>query len=367
MATMNPLERKARHSFVKGMVVAGLIGVVAAAALIMVIVQMKGEEKERLESMVDVYVLSQEVKSGQIITSDMMVKKKIEGAVAPKNRIDDVSQYYLRDQNNNQIISTGVKEENGVKTPVLSVVIPDTNGNMQQYEIQNLSSDYTTGVITVNGGQQPIIIKSIPVVAKVNMTANTILTSETVVESNELTDNTTRKQEFNVLALPADIETDDIVDVRLRMPDGTDYIVVSKKTITVLDEGGIPSLNTVSMELSEAETLMMSNAIVEAYQMKGSKLYVARYVEPGIQTQATATYTPNAEVQTLIRDNPNIIQEAKNAISANFNGTNRDNITSELNKYDEDERDSAVESGTSSEISAQQDERQTYLDSLSGQ
>lgn len=358
MATMNPLERKARHSFVKGMVVAGLIGVVAAAALIMVIVQMKGEEKERLESMTKIYVLNQDVKSGQVITGEMMVQKEIENTVIPSNAVTNVSNYFLRDQNGNQIVS---KSDNNGNTALFVV--------MNNVEYQLDTDDYMTGTINVNGSQQAIIISGSPVIAKVNMSANTIVTSETIAESNELTDDTTRKQEYNILALPADIETDDIVDVRLRMPDGTDYIVVSKKTITVLDEGGIPSLNTISMELSETETLMMSNAIVEAYQIPGSKLYVARYVEPGIQAEATITYVPSAEVQNLIYSNPNIVQQAKSELNSRYNeqSGNRDNVNNELNKYDQDERDSSVESGTSSEISAQQDERQTYLDSLSGQ
>ena len=102
-----------------------------------------------------------------------------------------------------------------------------------------------------------------------------------------------------MISLPADIETGDTVDVRLRMPDGTNYIVVSKKKVTVLDEGGIPSVNTISLELSEGEILMMSNAIVESYMMDGSRLYLTRYVEPGMQAGAITTYVPNGDVQNF--------------------------------------------------------------------
>ena len=358
MATMNPLERKARGSFIKGIVVAGLIGIIAVAILVIQIINMNREEQERLATLTTIYVLNQDVKSGQVITADMMVSKELESTMIPSNAVSNVGNYYLRDQDGNQIISG--QDQNG--NPALAVVI-----NGQQYQLT--TSDYQTGTINVNGTQQSIIISGSPVIAKVDLYANTVLTSELIAESNELTDDTTRKQEYNVLSLPADLETDDIVDVRLRMPDGTDYIVVSKKTITVLDEAGIPSINTVSMNLNEDEILMMSNAIVESYQVAGSMLYVTRYVEPGLQAEAVANYVPNSDVQNLIYSNPNIVDEAKRALNERYNSNagNRNNITDQLNTMDQQERDSAVESGTTQEITTQEQERQSYLDAISGQ
>ena len=356
MATMNPLERKARNSFFKGMLLAGLIGVIGIAILVMQLLNMRADEKERLASLTTIYVLNQDVSSGQVITADMMTAKDLESSVIPANAVDSVSDYYLRDQNGNQIISGRDNEGN----PALAVVIDGNN-------YQLTTDDYMTGTINRNGVQEPIIISGSPVIAKVDLMANTILTSETIAESNELTDDTTRTQQYNVLSLPADLETGNIIDVRLRMPDGTDYIVVSKKTITVLDEAGVPSLDTVSLELNEDEILTMSNAIVEAYQIPGSMLYVTKYVEPGIQAEATTTYVPSAEVQSLIYSDPNIVNEAKQALSDRYNPNagNRNNINDALGRIDQDERDSAVESGTSEEITSGQDARQRYLDSLS--
>ena len=118
-----------------------------------------------------------------------------------------------------------------------------------------------------------------------------------------------------MISLPADLETGDIVDVRLRLADGTDYIVVSKKSVTVLDQAGIPSVNTISLELSEGETLMMSNAIVESYMMEGSRLYLARYVEPGMQAGAITTYVPSGDVQNLIAQDSKYSKRSKTRIS----------------------------------------------------
>lgn len=357
MATMNPLERKARNSFIKGIAIAGIIGIIAVIALLMIIMQMRGAEQERLDAQVTIYALNQDVKSGQLITEDMLSRIQIDGNVVPANAVENVSSYFLVDQDGNTVGSV-IDETTG--EPVTCVSIDGQN-----YAINNL--DGNTGTVTINGQTRTIVIEGTPAMAKIDMSANTILTSESIAESFELTSSSTRKQEYNMLSLPADIETDDIVDVRLRMPDGTDYIVVSKKRITVLeDQAGMPSLNTVSMELEEDEILMLSNAIVESYMMDGSRLYVTRYVEAGMQDAAVTTYIPSGDVQNLIYSNPNIVEEAKRGLQerASSYSSNRDNVNSELGTMNEDERQDAVTSGTTQEINDGQDARQSYLDSM---
>lgn len=355
MATMNPLERKARNSFIKGIVIAGLIGVIAVIALLMWIMQMRGEEQERLDALVTIGVLNQDVKSGQLITSAMLDKVEIDGTVIPANAIQNPDSYFLEDQNGNPVGST-IDESGNVVTFV------EIQG--QRYAINNLVGN--TGTVTINNQTSTITLSGIPAMAKIDMAANTILTSDSIAESFELTTDSTRKQEYNMISVPADIETDDVVDVRLRMPDGTDYIVISKKRVTVLDQGGIPSLNTISLELDEEETLMLSNAIVESYMLEGSKLYIARYVEAGTQEAATTTYIPSGDIQNLIYNNPNIVEEAKRGLQERVNSysSNRDNINGELGTMPEEDRRDAVSSGTTQEISNGQDARQSYLDSM---
>ena len=99
MATMNPLERKARNSFIKGIVIAGLIGLIGIVILVIQIMNMKAEEKERLASMTTIYVLNQDVSSGQVITAEMMTQKQVESTLIPQNAVSNISNYYLRDQN----------------------------------------------------------------------------------------------------------------------------------------------------------------------------------------------------------------------------------------------------------------------------
>ena len=310
MATMNPLERKARNSFIKGIIVAGLIGVIGIVILGIIIMRMRGEEQARLDAQKDVYVLRTAVKSGTVLTQDMFTTVGADAQVAPSDAL-----------------------------------------NM---------STYNTLAYDEEGNE-------LEVVAKIDIAANTIVTTNMLTTSDNINTDDVRQQEYNMISLPADLKTGDIVDVRLRLADGTDYIVVSKKSVTVLDQAGIPSVNTISLELSEGETLMMSNAIVESYMMEGSRLYLARYVEPGMQAGAITTYVPSGDVQNLIAQDPNIVNEAKqelvNRINA-YGALNRSNINDELNTMDADDRASSVASGTNSEISDAHDARQSYLDSM---
>ena len=81
----------------------------------------------------------------------------------------------------------------------------------------------------------------------------------------------------------------------------------------------------------------MSNAIVESYISPASNLYVAKYVEPGLQSAATVTYIPSSQVINLIQQNPNIINQAKVNLIERYNSNQalRNDIQGELNKYSE--------------------------------
>lgn len=52
-----------------------------------------------------------------------------------------------------------------------------------------------------------------------------------VQESDDKTTADIRKQEYNTIILPTQIQSGDYIDVRLRLSNGVDYIVVSKKKL----------------------------------------------------------------------------------------------------------------------------------------
>ena len=76
MAT-NPMQRKARNSFLLGMVVMLLISGLIIAFLFIQLKNKMDKEKAELQASVQAYVLNQDVSSGQVITTDMLTKQTV--------------------------------------------------------------------------------------------------------------------------------------------------------------------------------------------------------------------------------------------------------------------------------------------------
>lgn len=345
----NPMQRQKNISFMKGMLITLLISAVIIGGLGYMLYKKIEAEKELKASMVQVYTLTSDVSSGQAVTSDMLKMLTVSRTTVPNNAISDSStfaSYSLQDEKGNEIYtdSQGLYVKDGSKTVRITT---DDNGNyLKDGEIVDL--------------------KEVPLIAKVNMKANTVLTRELVSQSDEVNTDDVRTQEFNMVTLPTTLETGDFVDIRLRLPNGTDYIVVSKKEVNIPDIAGVPSTDTMEVKMSEDEILTMSNAIVEAYIMKGSQLYAIKYTDPGKQAKSTPTYPVSKETMDLINNDSNIIETAKNALWARYNTDQRNgNVNSNLNKYTEESSDS-VESGIEEQIQKQKEMRQNYLEALNG-
>ena len=129
--------------------------------------------------------------------------------------------------------------------------------------------------------------------SKVALKAGTII-SKSLVYQNEMVKKSERLVEYNMLTFPSTLSVGDFVDIRLTLPNGQDYIVVSKKEVVSLKD------TTVGFHLTEDEILMMSSAIIESYIIKASNLHVVQYVEAGLQKKATSTYAVNSKVYALV-------------------------------------------------------------------
>ena len=187
-------------------------------------------------------------------------------------------------------------------------------------------------------------------------------------KKGEETSSDLRVQEYNKLSLPTQIESGNYIDVRLRLPNGTDYIVVSKKKVEIPMVNGVDSANTIIINLNETETMVMSNAIIEAYIDQGSLLYATTYVEPGLQKTVIPTYVPSGTVQAAINSNPNIEQVAKNELFTRYNqnaATRTNIIENTLAQYLQDRVDN-IEAGVQEEIAKAKEERALYLETLGG-
>ena len=202
-------------------------------------------------------------------------------------------------------------------------------------------------------------------IAKIALKPGTILSADMLYIDATPTQNDTRKEEYNMIILPTTLEDGEYVDIRLEMPNGLNYIVVSKKQVTIPYIGGSQSPDIIELELNEDEILTLSSAIVEAWQLKGSRIYATRYVEAGIQAAATPTYSMPREVVQLILSNPNVVDQAKNALNARYNNDSRTQINNQIQSQ-ADQLQTNEEAGRDESITKSEESRKKYLDSLVG-
>lgn len=222
MAT-NPMQRKARNSFLLGMLVMLLISGIIIALLFMQLLNKIKEDNEELANSVKAYVLNQDVSSGQVITTDMLTLQTVNKTLVPSNATSDISvieNYALQDKEGNDVYT---KTRNN--QPSLYITI---DGNEYQVQQEEETDNY---YYTRNNEKQYLELNSVPLVAKVNMKANTLITTELLSKSDNIVQDDVRKQEYNMLVLPMDLATGDYIDIRLMLPTGQDYIVVSKKKL----------------------------------------------------------------------------------------------------------------------------------------
>ena len=292
MGAINPMQRKARNSFLLGMLIMLIISAIIIGFLLMTMAKQKKQEKE--EGVQIVSVLTTDVESGETIDASMVKNIQVPASAASA-------------------------------TAVMSLPYIDEDSG------------------------EEIEMKS-----KLDLKIGTILTEEMLYENEQEIRNDLRKQEYNMIVLPVQLEIGDYIDIRLILPTGANYIVVSKKEVIDANE------TTVWLNLTEDELLLMSNAIVEAYRMNGSKIEATIYTEPGNQEAATVTYQPSNNIGVLINSNPNVVQEAKTALSKRYNEGYRALIEESVNNGTIEN----VETKMQEEITKQKEERANYLNGL---
>ena len=202
------------------------------------------------------------------------------------------------------------------------------------------------------------------------MNAHTVITTELLSKSDNKVQDDVRKQEYNMLVLPVDLTTGDYIDIRLMLPSGQDYIVVSKKEVEIPLIGGVDSPDTIWVNMSEDEILHMSCAIYDAYRINGAKLYVTKYTEAGMQNAATPTYPVNESTSRLLESDPNILERAMQEIRARYSENNssslRNDYINNVISSQGDQAETNLQTKMEESITNSKNSRQEYLDSLSG-
>lgn len=293
---MNPMQRKARTSFLLGMFLTLVITGIIIGILVFLLVQEKKKETAIIYR--QVYVTSQSVTSGGAL-SESVTLKRMDSSIVPADAI--------------------------------------TTANSDVYLTENAT-------------------------AKIALEAGTVLTANMVNANGQALTSDLRLQEYNMVVLPTYITEGEFIDVRLRLPSGEDYIVLSKKQVVKTDA------NTIWIKVGEDEILTMSSAIVEAYIMNGSLLYANTYTDAGIQSAATPTYVVKNSIINLMNSDPSITATAKSALVARYTDSaraQRDIINKAIDSYSETALEN-VQQKLQEEIQKQQAARQAYISALTG-
>ena len=372
MAT-NPMQKKSRISFLLGMLVMLIIAALVVAMLYMKIKSQEQEIQKINSASGNVSVLKQNVKSGQVLTRDMFELRKITKTAIPANATSDIAgtlqSYSLATKDGRPIYynpgTNGNTEDPayyyvGTVNDKKPIYKADEQGN-ETYALTLQSNEKAYFYAGQNKSQRTEIeISENAVVAKVDMSANTVITSSLISRTEDITSDDLRKEEYNVISLPVDLAPGEYIDVRLMLPNGQNYIVVSKKKVSIPVVNGLYLSDTIQMNLTEEEIMVLSSAIVESFKTTGAKLYATRYTEAGMQDAATMTYYPNSDVQNAIQNNPNIVYKAIQGILKNREQI-RKSIDSEVSK---NEAEDGISTKSETSITSTQEQRKNYLQTL---
>lgn len=116
---------------------------------------------------------------------------------------------------------------------------------------------------------------------RINAEEKTIITKSMFVPEEEKLAKDERLQEFNMISLPSNLQVGDFVDIRMTMPEGEDYLVISGKEVKQIGSG--TESNAIFLQIDEEEILRTTAAILESYLDDGFKLYANKYVNPSEQ------------------------------------------------------------------------------------
>ena len=299
---INPMQRKARNSFLLGFLLALIIGGLVAFLFYNQMTKAK-DELTALEATLtpNAYVALEDMKSGQEFD------------------IDDLGTETIKTSLNSSELITSEDFE---------------------YKDNEDGEIYTKKMIL-----------------KIDVPAGTVITRDMLDEADDSISSDQRLQEYNMIILPTLLEEGDYIDVRLQLPTSEDYIVLTKKKVIKA------TADTIWLNMREDEILTLGNAIVEAYTITGSKLYATHYTQPGIQDSASRTYSVSEKIINLMKNDDNLIDKAIKELNERYNADNRNSVNDVLNEYSENMND-LVETGIQEEITKLQTSRQQYVESL---
>lgn len=144
---------------------------------------------------------------------------------------------------------------------------------------------------------------------KVDIERGTPLTLDLCM--SEQIDDTTREHDICFDYWPVGLQAGDSVDICLQLPYGEEYIVVPKLLVRQINE------NSIKVDMNSEEWNVYQSALVDYYLHveQGSSIYLAKYVEPGVQDEAIPFYSVRNNIKAAMLLNPNLINLATESLS----------------------------------------------------
>lgn len=163
--------------------------------------------------------------------------------------------------------------------------------------------------------------------SKVSITPGTALTTDLIMQDDIKNEknlyNTVREYDVVVNMWPIGLTIGDYVDMRIIMPYGEEYIVLSHMRVDGMSDG------VVKFKMTEAQISLYQSALVDYYlnSEQGVALYFTKYIEPGVQKPANITYKVNDEIMQAMKKNSNLYATAWASV---YDATVRSEIESDL-------------------------------------
>lgn len=145
-------------------------------------------------------------------------------------------------------------------------------------------------------------------VPRIDIAKGTVLSDGLLVEPEKMIVPELRTQDFFNIKKFYALKKGDVVDIRLKRADGTDEVVAAKKQIIDIVNG------MVSFNIIDTERLNLNYATVECLASRG-EMYTTLYVDPINQPAAPVTYAPNQQVLNMVRNNPDVVEQAKKTLA----------------------------------------------------
>lgn len=319
----NPIKRRARQSFFLGFLIA-LVVMAVVVMLLFTKINSLNEENEKLKILgpkVSVYTVTKDIEEGDAIT------------------VEDLEASTMQLSNG----STSIDVANYIDPSIFYIEDEETG--------ESVEASYS---------------------ARVKIPAGSVVTLSMLQEGGVRNDE--RLMEYSTVVLPSQLVNGDYIDIRYRLANGTETIVLAKKKVEQCTQ------TTIWMKMTEEDIQHMNSAIVDSYLATGSQLRATVYTDPLMQSALEEDYPVNSDILNSIYVSPNILEDAKKALSDRWSKKRNDTTDASdmtvtrrvINEYiqatnpTQEGQASVVQGGYETESQTQATARGEYVSSLEG-